>query len=86
MAQEPVKKIMLGNIQAAIWKHEKSDQKRSRYTVAVTRRYQDKDGNWQSSDFFDHSDLPVVSKAMDFAYGWIWKARHAESNESRRSA
>lgn len=86
MAQEPIKKIQLGNIQAAIWKHDKGDQKRPRFTVSINRRYQDKDGIWQNSDYFDHSDLPVVSKAMDFAYGWIWNAQQAEAKKSKRSA
>jgi len=85
MPQKPVKKIKLGEIQASIWVHE-NGQRRKRFTVAVTRRYQNKDGNWVDSEFFDHSDLPVVSKAMDFAYGWIWKRQLADEKKSNGDA
>ena len=52
------------------------------YNVVVTRSY--KDGNeFKDSNSFGHSDLPVVSKAMDFAYAWIWNQRAKADKESR---
>lgn len=85
MAQQPVKKIRLGNIQASIWAHENGNRK-VRFTVAISRSYQEKDGNWVDCDFFDHGDLPVVAKAMDFAYGWIWKRQVADKKKSNGDA
>lgn len=84
MPQKPIKTIKLGSIQASIWQHENSDRG-PRYSVAVSRHYQ-KDGQWKESEFFDHRDLPVVSKAMDFAYGWIWKRQIANAEKSNGDA
>ena len=71
MAQKPVKKIQLGSIRATIWENA-SDKGKPWYNVVVTRSY--KDGNeFKDSNSFGHSDLPVVSRAMDFAYEWIWE-------------
>ena len=71
MAQKPVKKIQLGSIRATIWENA-SDKGKPWFNVVVTRSY--KDGNeFKDSNSFGHSDLPVVSRAMDFAYEWIWE-------------
>ena len=42
------------------------------FNVVVTRSYKDGD-EFKDSNSFGHSDLPVVSKAIDFAYEWIWE-------------
>lgn len=85
MAQQPIKKFRLGSIQASIWAHE-NGQRKTRFTVAVSRRYQNKEGNWVDSDFFDHDDLPVVAKAMDFAYSWVWRRQLEAKQPSSQDA
>jgi hypothetical protein len=74
-----VKKIQLGSIRATIWENA-SDKGKPWYNVVVTRSY--KDGNeFKDSNSFGHSDLPVVSKAMDFAYEWIWEQMPKSAKE-----
>lgn len=84
MAQKPVKTIRLGVIQAAIWEN-RSRGDEAFYNVSVCRRYRDND-QWKETQSFRHGDLPVVSKAMDFAYGWIWNRQAAADKESNGSA
>ena len=81
MAQKPVKKIQLGSIRATIWENQ-SDKGKPWFNVVVTRSYKDGD-EFKDSNSFGHSDLPVVSKAMDFAYRWIWDRKELSDEESK---
>ena len=84
MSKQPIKKIKLGSVQAAIWENQ-SDKGKPWYNVVVTRTYKDGD-EFKDSNSFGHGDLPVVSKAMDFAYSWIWNRQLAAEKKSRRRA
>jgi hypothetical protein len=84
MAQKPVKRIKLGAIQATIWKNE-GRHGEAVFNVVVTRTYRVGDA-FKDSQSFGHSDLPVVSKALDFAYGWIWNRQMAVGKKSSKSA
>jgi hypothetical protein len=84
MAQKPVKKIKLGNIQASIWENS-GDNGKTWFNVVVTRTYRDGD-EFKDTNSFSHSDLPVVSKAMDFAYSWIWNRQIAGEKKSNGDA
>ena len=73
MAQEkkkPFHRIPLGNIVAAIWKNETKDG-RFWFNVTVSRSYKDGD-EWKDTSTFRRDDLPIVAKALDMAYAWIW--------------
>jgi hypothetical protein len=68
--EEPVKRIRLGNIVAAIWanKNEKGDVW---HNVTVSRFYKDGD-KWKDTSGFRRDDLPILAKVADMAYAWIW--------------
>jgi hypothetical protein len=68
--EEPVKHIRVGNVAAAIWanKTEKGDVW---YNVTVSRSYKDGD-KWKGTSGFRRDDLPILAKAVDMAYAWIW--------------
>ena len=84
MAQKPVKKIKLGNIRVSIWENS-GDKGKTWFNVVVTKTYRDGD-ELKDTNSFGHSDLPVVSKAMDFAYGWIWKRQIIDEKKSNGDA
>ena len=84
MAKQPIKKIKLGSIQATVWENQ-SDKGKPWYNVVVTRTYKDGD-EFKDSNSFGHNDLPVVSKAMDFAYSWIWNRQLATEKKSKSSS
>lgn len=81
MAQKPVKKIQLGSIRATIWENA-NDKGKPWFNVVVTRSYKDGD-EFKDSNSFSHSDLPVVSKAVDFAHKWIWDQKEISDQKSK---
>ena len=68
--EEPVKKIRLGRIDATVWANqtEKGDVW---FNVTVSRSYKDGD-KWKEASGFRRDDLPILAKAVDMAYAWIW--------------
>jgi len=84
--KQPIKKIQLGNVCASIWKHESEGAKPPRFTVSVNRSYQDADGNWKNTSFFNYSDLLAVAKAIDLAHRWIWNSQQTNTSKQREPA
>ena len=76
----PANEVKLGRIRASIWANEKSDQS-IWYSVVVSRIYRD-DDKWKESTSFGRDDLPIVSKAVELAYAWIWSQTQAEGPSS----
>ncbi len=81
--QKPVHEIRLGRIRVAIWANQ-SNGKGVWFNTTIVRLYKDGD-EWKETAAYGRDDLPIVSKAVDMAYGWIWKqdepAQPDESNE-----
>jgi len=70
---QPAKEFRAGAISASVWRNEESQQDgsvRVRHSVKIQKRYRDKDGTWQDSDYFFPEDLPklelVARKAFEF--------------------
>lgn len=68
--EEPVKRIRLGNIVAAIWSN-KTEKGDVWFNVTVARSYKDGD-KWKDTSGFRRDDLPILAKVVDMAYAWIW--------------
>ena len=73
MAQKnkPAMEFPLGRIRATIWANEAENQE-VWFNVTVSRRYKEGD-EWRDTSSFRRDDLPIVAKAIDMAYGWIWR-------------
>ena len=73
MAQkkEPIHKFKLARIKVAIWANS-SKTGETWFNVEIVRAYLDGD-EWQDSTKFGRDDLPLVAKAADMAYAWIWE-------------
>ena len=69
----PVHEIKLGRIRASIWTNS-SDRQDVWFNVSVSRVYRDGD-QWKTSTSFGRDDLPLVAKAVEMAYAWIWNAK-----------
>ena len=67
---QPAHEIRLASIRATIWLN--SDGERSWYSVSIARSYRDGD-EWKAAQSFRRDDLPLVSKASEMAYAWIWQ-------------
>ena len=68
---QPAHEIKLGKIRATIWAND-SEDKGLWFSVSVTRSYK-VDTRWKDSTSFSRDDLPIVVKALELAYGWIWR-------------
>ncbi len=69
----PVHEIKLGRIRASIWTNE-SDRQDVWFNVSISRAYRDGD-HWKTTTSFGRDDLPLVSKAAEMAYTWIWNSK-----------
>lgn len=66
----PKKKYRAGGISATLWSNKfVKDGKEGHYdTVSLERVYQDKEGNWQSTNSLRLNDLPKVNVLMQKVY------------------
>ncbi len=79
MAQnKPAHEFKLGRIRATIWPNENGHDG-IRSNVMVSRMYKDA-GDWKDSSSLSRDDLPVLCKALEMAYSWIWD-RQATASE-----
>lgn len=65
---QPIHKIRLGALEAAIW--ENQSDKGSFCTVTFSRSYK-KDEVWKKTDSFRGDDLLALSKASNLAFDWL---------------
>jgi len=86
MAQkkEPAKSIRLGRIKLTIWKNQ-SKKGGTFFSIEIVRSYMEGD-KWQHSTTYGRDDLPIVSKATDMAYAWIWSQECSASPEPDEQA
>ena len=69
-SRRPVHEIKLAEIRASIWANQ-SERRAVWYSVSVSRAYREGD-IWKDSTSFGRDDLPLVAKAAEMAYAWIW--------------
>lgn len=76
--QRPVHEVRLSHVRASIWAH-RAGGTRVWYSVTIARRYRE-GTEWRDANSFSRDDLPLVVKAAEIAYAWIWKATLNEGN------
>ncbi len=70
MSRAPVHVVRIGLVKATIWLNQTSYGER--HSVSLVRLYRDGDA-WAESTRFGRDELPVVAKAADLAFAWIWE-------------
>ena len=76
----PVHEIKLGRIRASVWNND-SYRLSSWFNVSITRVYRDGD-RWHTTASFGRDDLPLVAKAAEMAYAWIWEKKGGNGDVS----
>ena len=76
-SNKPADTLRDGRITAKIWKN--AGQKGVRYSVVISRFYQDQNGNYRDSDTFSNGELLRVARLAHKAYDRIAELR-AEDN------
>ena len=69
----PVHEIRLAQIRASIWSNQSNGSRRW-YSVSISRVYRDGEV-WKDSTSFGRDDLPLIAKAAEMAYAWLWSER-----------
>ena len=80
LGNRPVHEIKLGRVRASIWTNGSNGQD-TWFNVSISRLYRDGD-KWKTSNSFGRDDLPLVSKAVEMAYAWIWDAKEKHDVDS----
>ncbi len=70
MRTKPVHEFRMGRIKATIWANH-TPTGEVWFNVEVVRLYLEGD-KWHESASFGRDDLPLVAKAADMAFAWIW--------------
>ena len=81
---EPIHEIKLGRIRATIWENRTEDKDDVWCNVVPSRLYKNGD-KWKDTTSFRRDDLPIVAKALDMAYVWIWR-RQLKRERAQKAA
>lgn len=69
---KPIKDFRSGGIQASVWRNEvkKESEIVVRYSVRIQKRFKNKEGEYENTNYFFRDDLPklilVAQKAFEF--------------------
>jgi len=69
---KPIKDFRAGNIKASVWRNEvdKDGHTVVRHSVRIQKQYRNKDGDYESTEYYFRDDLPrlilVAQKAFEF--------------------
>jgi hypothetical protein len=67
---KPATDFRLGRVKATVWANQAANGD-VWYSVEIVRLYLDAE-QWHESTSFGRDDLPLVAKAADMAFAWIW--------------
>ncbi len=76
---KPAHEIRLGRIRVTIWANKTEDHD-IWFNATASRLYRD-ENTWKDSTTFHRDDLPVLAKALDMAYAWIWNRSQAVDSD-----
>ena len=75
-SNKPADTLYDGKIRATIWKNERESG--TRYSVQLSRSYQDEAGNWHETDSFSATELLRVAHLATRAYDRLAELRKAD--------
>lgn len=73
-ANLPEKKFRAGAISATVWLnkgHKPNGEETQFRTICLDRRYTDKEGKWQSTNYLRINDLPKANVVLQKAYEYL---------------
>ena len=68
--QQPIERFRAGQISCALWENEISvnGQQKTILKASLDRRYQDRNGNWKSSQSFSRNEIPLAIYCLKKAF------------------
>ncbi len=72
MAQlQPLNRFRAGQVSCALWENDiiVRGQQKTIVKASISRRYKDRDGNWQTSQSFSRHEIPLAIYCLTKAFG-----------------
>ena len=68
--QQPIERHRAGSVSCALWENEISvnGQQKTILKASLDRRYQDRNGNWKSSQSFSRNEIPLAIYCLKKAF------------------
>ena len=83
---QPVKKISVGAIQAAVWENEsKQEGSTSFFSVQLSRSYKDKEDKWRNTNSIPVRDIPKAQLALAQAYEYVMLEKRGTTDRKEAS-
>ena len=84
--KQPIHRISLGRIRAAIWSNQNGDGSEW-FSVTINRRYQE-GGEWKDATNYSRDDLPLLRQIADMAHARLCQrdAKEAAVEQSESEA
>lgn len=69
-AQQPIERFRAGQVSCALWENDITvkGQEKTIVKASVSRRYQDRNGDWQSSQSFSRNEIPLAIYCLQKAF------------------
>jgi hypothetical protein len=80
--KQPMSKVRIENVEAAIWPNDSSNG--TFYNVTFSRKYKDDEGKHHNSGSFNSGDLLALQEAARQAYSEIQKQRQKDYDQSKQ--
>ncbi len=83
-AQLPVGRFRAGQVSCAVWENEITvdGQRKTILKATVSRRYKDRNGEWQSSSSFSRNEIPLAIYCLQQAFEAIIAKDNDRSKET----
>ena len=81
----PEMRFSTGAVNATVWKntgHNKEGQETEFRTISFGRRYQDKEGNWKSTNSLRVNDIPKAVVVLNEAYRYLVLKEHSDPSSN----
>ena len=80
--QQPIERFRAGSVSCALWENEigVNGQQKTIVKASLDRRYQDRNGNWKSSQSFSRNEIPLAIYCLRKAFeSIIEKAKDSDA-------
>jgi len=82
--QKPIEKFRAGQVDCALWENQITVEGEAKTILkaTVSRRYKDRDGNWQTSGSFSRNELPLAIWCLWRAFETMIESPREEITEA----
>ena len=84
---QPKMRFKAGSVSCSIWENtfEKDGRTQVMLKAELSRRYKDRDGQWQSSNSFSRTELPMAVHVLNQAFAYMIDQANTSGSDSDHS-